>query len=131
MNIVNIPFRQEFKEVLLSGRKICTVRSKRLGAGGDRFQAFGAWFEIVRVGDVALWEVKNRWKDAGFNSPEHFVEIWNSSHPKVKYADYNRVYLHEFKKGRHGEVFYLKRMGTLGNCVQGDTLAHSVKQNGS
>jgi hypothetical protein len=102
MNIVKILFRPEFKDALLSGRKICTARSKPMGAAGDRFQAFGAWFDLKRVEDVALWEVKSRWEDEGCESPEHFVEVWNSIHPKVKYQDYNRVYLHEFKKVERG-----------------------------
>jgi hypothetical protein len=98
MNIVQIPFKAAFKEVLLSDQKVCTARTKRMGAAGDRFQAFGSWFALRSVEDVALWEVALLWKEEGCTSQEHFIEIWKSIHPKTGYSEAQRVYLHRFQR---------------------------------
>ena len=94
---VRIPFRPMFEEPMRTGVKTCTSRSKIMGQPGDRFRAFGKWFEIVSVEDVALCEVAALWKEEGCESREDFIEVWNSIHPVKKYSDYQRVYLHRFK----------------------------------
>lgn len=98
MTIVRIPFRPFFRKSLLDGVKTCTARTSRMGAGGDRFQAFGAWFELRSVTEETLHAVSDLWRQEGCESREHFVSIWNSIHPKVGYIPHQVVYLHRFKK---------------------------------
>ncbi len=94
---IRVPFKAFFRQPLLDGRKTKTARTKRLGEPGDFFTAFGQKFILVRVKDLALFEVKAQWREEGCRSEEHFIEVWNSIHPVRKYSDYQRVYLHCFR----------------------------------
>lgn len=98
---VNIPFKPFFKEPMLSGVKVCTARTKRMGEPGDTFEAFGATFEILSINEVRLYEVASLWKDEGCASEEHFKEVWRSIHPRVGYDDHQIVKLHRFRKVSH------------------------------
>ncbi len=46
---MRIPFLPEWKELMFSGRKTHTCRSKKYGEAGERFEIFGATFELVSV----------------------------------------------------------------------------------
>ena len=96
--VVSIPFKVRFREPLLNGTKVYTSRTKRMGKVGDTFQAFGATFEILSVEDVALHEVARLWKEEGCASEEEFKQVWREIHPRVGYNEYNRVFLHHFRK---------------------------------
>lgn len=95
---VTIPFKPFFKEPMLSGVKVCTARTKRMGEPGDTFEAFGATFEILSVEEVRLYEVASLWKEEGCQSEEHFEEVWREIHPRFGYNNYQIVKLHRFKK---------------------------------
>ena len=95
---ITIPFKSMFRDALLTGVKVCTARKKRMGKPGDRFLAFDQPFEILSVEDVSLDDVARLWKDEGCTSRAHFIEVWNSIHPKVGYRETQRVYVHRFKK---------------------------------
>ena len=98
MNIVKIPFKPYFREPMLAGTKVCTARTRRMGAGGDRFQAFGAWFDLKSVEEEPLHIVADLWRPEGCTSREHFVDVWNEIHPRIGYVPHQIVYLHWFKK---------------------------------
>lgn len=98
MKQISIPFKPDFKEPMLAGVKVCTARSKKMGEPGDHFEAFGVTFELLAVTDMDLYEVSLLWKEEGCRSREHFIEVWNGIHPRVGYSDYQRVYLHRFKR---------------------------------
>ena len=98
MNIVKIPFKPYFKEPLLSGVKVCTARTKRMGAVGDRFMAFDTWFEIKSVTKEDLTFVADLWHQEGCTSREHFIEVWNEIHSTTGYRPAQQVFLHRFKK---------------------------------
>lgn len=98
MNIVSIPFKKVFREPLLAGVKTCTARTSCMGAGGDRFQAFGAWFELKSAVTEPLHVVADFWCQEGCTSREHFLAVWNEIHPRVGYVPHQLVYLHRFKK---------------------------------
>ncbi len=95
---IKIPFKPYFKEPLLSGQKVYTSRSKPMGKPGDTFEAFGAEFELISVKDEDLYTVSLLWKEEGCTSREHFIQVWNEIHPVRGYHDYDRTYLHRFKK---------------------------------
>jgi hypothetical protein len=97
MNIVTIKFKPYFKEPLLSGVKVCTARTKRMGASGDRFMAFETWFEIKSVTEESLHFVADLWQQEGCTSREHFLEVWREIHPVVGYRPKQVVFLHRFK----------------------------------
>lgn len=94
-----IPFRPEFKNLLLSGEKTATSRRRIYAEPGEYFSAFGENFhvnsvELTKVGEVAkLW-----FKEEGFSSPEAFLEMWAKIHPHKAYDLTQRVFLHRFTK---------------------------------
>ena len=97
MNVVNIPFRPSFKDALVSGTKTCTARTKRYGAGGDRFLAFDQWFDLKSVTEEPLHVVADLWQQEGCTSREHFIEVWESIHPGTGYRPEQMVFLHRFQ----------------------------------
>ena len=97
MTIVKIPFRPAFREPLLSGVKVCTARTKRMGQPGDTFEAFGATFELKSVSEELLAYVADLWMQEGCTSREHFIEVWNGIHPRTGYHPQQEVFLHRFK----------------------------------
>jgi hypothetical protein len=100
MNKVTIPFRPSFREAMLADIKTCTARSRRMADVGDRFLAFGAWFEIDGVTEESLAYVADCWQSEGCTSREHFIEVWNSIHPRRGYDPEEIVYLHRFHRVR-------------------------------
>jgi hypothetical protein len=97
MNVVSIKFKPYFRDPMLAGIKTCTARTSRMGAGGDRFQAFGAWFELKSVTKEPLHVVADFWHQEGCTSREHFLDVWNEIHPQTGYVPHQEVYLHRFK----------------------------------
>lgn len=96
--MIKIPFLPEWKELLLTGRKTHTCRSKSYGKPGDQFEAFGQVFELVSIEQKTLDAVRdNYWQQEGCNSPAEFVEVWNRIHPTRGFIGSNVRWLHEFK----------------------------------
>ena len=96
---VKIPFKEDFKELLLKGGKTATSRTKQYGQQGDTFAAFGAEFEITAVERHPLRVVKwHFYKQEGFYSPEGFGKVWDLIHPRRGYAPDLLVWVHFFKR---------------------------------
>lgn len=95
----NIPFQPEVKEVMLSGKKTATSRTKRYGYPGDWFPAFGKTFILTEVQRTYLdVVVRYHYSAEGFDSSHAFVQYWNRLHPRVPYVQNpgRVVFLHRF-----------------------------------
>ena len=96
---VIIPFKEEFKERMVSGKKTCTSRTKRYGITGDKFKIFGMEFELTRVQQVELFEIaNNQFEKEGFDSYQEFINCWNRIHPRKKYNPFQLIWAHFFKR---------------------------------
>ena len=96
--IVVIPFRPEFKERMLAGRKTWTTRSKAYGEPGDTFLQFGAVFELTAVTKLPLGTVAvHGHKQEGFETTEEFIKCWNELHPLRGYAPGEEKFVHKFR----------------------------------
>ncbi len=74
---VTIPFRPEFKDALLEGRKTKTARTKKYGERGDQFEAFGAPFVILKVEKIRLSDIASKFfAEEGVESPEAYQKKW-------------------------------------------------------
>lgn len=99
MTRIEIPFREEFREAMLSDRKLLTSRNKKYGDAGDRFSIFGAEFELVWVRRLPLGTVADRmWTGEGVSSAQEFIEIWNELHPRKGFDPSQRVWVHHFAR---------------------------------
>lgn len=96
---IKIPFRARFREVMLSGNKITSARPKPMGLPGQMFVAFGARFCLELVEPIRLEVVRDEFYQLeGLDSPEEFVEVWNSIHPSKVFNSDDTVYIHRFSK---------------------------------
>lgn len=96
---VKIPFKEQFRQAMLSGRKTMTSRTKRYGEVEDTFDAFGATFQITDVMRCSLMLVANEYYlDEGCDSSEDFVKIWEKIHPRRGFDPNQGVYVHTFEK---------------------------------
>jgi hypothetical protein len=94
---VTIPFRPEFKDALLEGRKTMTARTKKYGDRGDQFEAFGVPFVILKVEKQTLREIADKhFKEEGVESPEAYEKKWAEIHPVNGFIADQWVYLHTF-----------------------------------
>jgi len=94
---VNVSFLSEFELPLLSGRKTCATRYRKLGSRGDYFKAFGGLFVIEDIQRVYLYRVsRNYYHQEGFDSPGDFIACWKRTHPTRGYQPNSVVYLHKF-----------------------------------
>jgi len=99
--IPDIPFREEFRELLADGRKTATTRSKRYCKAGETFTAFSMSFTAIAVTKTTLRNVaENFFKTEGLSTTEDFVRVWDEIHPRKKYADNPErvIWLHIFKR---------------------------------
>jgi hypothetical protein len=92
-----IPFKEHFEEAMLSGRKTWTTRSKKHGKSGDIFEIFGAKFQIIDVEQMRLGQILDHYKQEGCKSPEEFIRIWNTIHPKKGFNPFDVYWVHFFK----------------------------------
>lgn len=96
---MEIPFQEQFKEALLSGKKTETSRNKKYGGIGWEFEAFGAKFAILDIRKVELRVVaEHHFDKEGFESPREFVDCWEKIHPIKGYFPDHKVWLHTFKR---------------------------------
>jgi hypothetical protein len=99
MSEIYIPFMEQFRDVMLTGRKTCTSRTSRYGQPGDTFTAFGVRFMIKKVSREALSNVAYLLHKAeGFEDVKGFVACWEQIHPRRGYRGADRVYLHLFER---------------------------------
>lgn len=99
MSLKKIPFQRRFETPLLEGRKTCTSRPRRMGDEGDIFKAYGQTFEITFVEHIRLGLVAEQlYEQEGCDSPEDFIEVWRSIHPRRGYVLGDPVWVHHFKK---------------------------------
>ena len=98
MTTPTIPFRESFREALLSGRKTATSRTSQYGEQGRQFQAFGVLFEFTFVERRLLAEIaSHHYKAEGCASPDEFIRVWNEIHPRKRFDPLTVVWYHEFK----------------------------------
>lgn len=96
---IRLPFRPEFKAILLVGLKVATTRPKPYGKPGDTFSAFGINFILDGVIETTLEMVAFMYhRPEGFYSVEAFIKCWEKIHPKAGYQPLKKVYLHLFHK---------------------------------
>lgn len=96
---VKIPFKEQFRDVMVNGTKTMTCRTKQYGKRGDTFPAFGQAFEILKVERRTLEDVQeNYWREEGCTSPEHFEKVWISLHIRKGFKAMQRVYAHIFRR---------------------------------
>jgi hypothetical protein len=93
----SLPFQPRWREAMLSGRKVCTSRSRRFGRPGDTFQAFGTGFELRAIERLPLLHVKDHlYLQEGCESPDEFQRAWNELHPRRGFVPEQPVYVHWF-----------------------------------
>ena len=111
MEIV-IPFNDWSKARLRANHKIATSRNKRYGNVGDTFTVECGYsnqplhrYELTHVERVSLAFVRDKfyWEE-GCNSEDMFIQVWNDIHPKKKFNDEHKVWLHLFR-----EIFKLNK----------------------
>jgi len=96
---VEIPFKDKFKEPMLSGVKIMTARTRKMAEPQERFFAFGSFFQINAVYKIPLALVANvLWKLEGCHSANDFISTWREIHPRKGYDGEQLIYLHTFKR---------------------------------
>ena len=94
-----LPFYARFESLLENGYKTATTRPKKYGEVGEKFQAFGATFELTFVERVTLGLVGDFFfRQEGFLHKEEFVECWKEIHPGAGWTPDKKVYLHVFKR---------------------------------
>ena len=96
---IDIPFRDDFKGLMLRDLKTCTSRNKRYGDPGDTFEAFGATFKLTQQD---RWALKNvalvLYREEGCTSPDHFIAVWKKIHPRAGWTPEKLVWVHYFKR---------------------------------
>jgi len=98
-HIGSIPFKEKFRDAVLTGKKTMTSRNKKYGDVGDTFDAFGRVFILEDVYKCTLSFVKSHfWYQEGCDSPEEFVQIWEEIHPRKGYQPNQQIWLHKWKE---------------------------------
>jgi len=96
---VNIPFKEQFREVMLSGDKTFTSRTKKMGSYNDTFDVFSATFRINDVCRMKLNTVAYAfYKEEGCKSPDDFINIWEKIHPRKGFDPEQWVFVHIFER---------------------------------
>lgn len=97
--MIEIPFKEYFKDTMLSGLKTATSRTKKMGNAGDTFPRFGATFQIDAINLLSLREIAGlHFKEEGFENSEGFLEVWAQIHPRQNLNLDRKVWFHTFHK---------------------------------
>ena len=80
------------------GEKTWTSRTRKYGTTGDRFEAFGAVFELIEITKLRLGMVVHHYREEGCDSKEHFVEVWRQIHPREGFDPDQEVWVHKFHR---------------------------------
>ena len=98
-----IPFNTWSKKRLYANHKTATSRNKKYGDVGDTFTVEVSdmnfrQFELTHIERVTLSFVRDKYYfDEGCESEDQFIQIWNEIHPRKKFDDEHKVWLHCFK----------------------------------
>jgi hypothetical protein len=96
---VQIPFQEESKDSLLSGRKTAVSHTSKYGAPGDTFSAFGAKFRILKVIKYPLLVIaKHFYHREGYQSEDELLAVWRKRHPRKAKDPSLQLYLHFFAR---------------------------------
>lgn len=103
MTEVIIPFKEQFRDAMLSGTKTATSRTKRYGWPNDTFEAFGQTFVITDVYRLPVFRVAHYLhKEEGFENKGDFWQTLREILPRL--SEGAKVYVHRFKiKGEETE----------------------------
>ena len=97
-NRVTISFLPRWREAMLSGRKVCTFRTKQMAEPWDTFEAFGAIFEVTAVLPDTVGNVAETcYHVEGCASPTEFRAVYRQIHPK-RHGDDVKGWLHVFRR---------------------------------
>lgn len=106
MTEIEMPFNEWSKSRLRANHKRATSRNKRYGNVGDTFIVNCGYsdmpykaYELIHVERVTLGFVRDEfyWEEGCFDE-DLFIQIWNDTHPKKKFDDEQKVWLHLFKE---------------------------------
>lgn len=102
MTVLEIPFRPEFREPMLSGQKVMTCRNRRYGQAGDVFDAFGQRFVLTHVMRIPLRYVfADCYLQEGCRSKQDLIAVWKKIHPYMTVDHEAIVWAHCFRKWSH------------------------------
>jgi len=94
---ISIPFKERFREPMLSGVKTMTSRTKHYGQPGDWFNAFGATFVLTSIINRHFDYILEHWKEEGCVSKEDFLIVWHEIHPRHKVNVSDLFWTHTFQ----------------------------------
>lgn len=96
---IKIPFKKEFRQALLDGKKTKTSRNKKYGDLGDTFDIFDGVFKITAIEKQPLEKVATQWyAEEGCDSPAAFRDIWIKLHPIKGFEAEKDVFVHTFTR---------------------------------
>lgn len=96
MQIV-IPFKERFREPMISGVKDMTSRTACYGRVGDYFNAFGHTFVLTSVVERHFDFIVENWKAEGCSSKEDFLAVWRDIHPRRALNMKAKFWVHKFQ----------------------------------
>lgn len=98
-NMIHIPFLRDWKDKMVSGQKTCTCRTKAYGKAGDYFRIFDMTFRLINVTKMALRDVADKlYREEGCASPQEFMDVYTSLHPRRKFQDTDMRFVHYFER---------------------------------
>ena len=114
---INIPFMPEWEQLMLTGKKSATSRTKRYGYPDDYFEAFGRQFILTEVYRIPLSHVAYYYYlDEGCNSDFEFKKIWERLHPRKGFDPEQKVYFHRFRMQISMCPFHVHELTENGMC---------------
>jgi len=95
-----IPFRADMLQLVKTGRKTATTRTRRYGEVGDVLECKdGLQIQLTAVQPMPLGSVATHcYLAEGFESPEAFIAAWKDIYPKRGFRAGDIIYYHVFKK---------------------------------
>lgn len=96
---IKIPFNVWSIGKLNADFKNATSRYKKYGSKGDIFYVDGNKYIILLVVKLPLWMIANYlYNTEGCNSPNQFINIWETIHPQKGFKKDDEVWYHLFDK---------------------------------
>jgi hypothetical protein len=96
---IEIPFRQDMRDAILEGRKVCTSRNSRYGYPGDYFILGGRKYVITLIRRLPLKEVAETFhREEGVEDQTHFIWLWEEIHPRKGFNPDQLVWTHFFQE---------------------------------
>lgn len=96
------PFKEMWREKMLSGRKTMTSRNRKLAEIGDTFTSFGVDFVVTDINRHTLKDVAIRfYREEGCETSDEFYQVWKQIYRQFDFRHvqpasmFRRV--HEFK----------------------------------